>query len=56
VSTNGPIIDVERFVGVFLEEAAEHVGTLETGLLRLETEPDNRELGRGPSVSPRWRG
>jgi two-component system, chemotaxis family, sensor kinase CheA len=40
----GITLDLERFVRLFLEEAAEQLGTLESGLLRLETEPDNREI------------
>lgn len=37
-------IDLERFHAVFFEEAAEHIATLEAELLRLEKEPDCRDL------------
>jgi two-component system chemotaxis sensor kinase CheA len=44
LSTEGVKIDVQRFLRVFLEEAADHLGTLETGLLRLEAAPDDRAV------------
>jgi two-component system, chemotaxis family, sensor kinase CheA len=37
-------IDLERFRAVFFEEAAEHLVTMEAGLLRLEATPDDRDL------------
>jgi two-component system chemotaxis sensor kinase CheA len=37
-------IDVQRFLRIFLEEASDHLGTLESGLLRLEATPDDREV------------
>jgi two-component system chemotaxis sensor kinase CheA len=39
VSGSSPI-DVSQFLPVFLEEVAEHLGTLETGLVELETTAD----------------
>jgi two-component system, chemotaxis family, sensor kinase CheA len=40
-------VDVQRFLRLFLEEAAEHVATLESGLLALEQTPDDRTLMDG---------
>jgi two-component system, chemotaxis family, sensor kinase CheA len=40
-------LDVQRFLRLFLEEAAEHVVTLESGLLALEQTPDDRTLMDG---------
>lgn len=37
-------VDVAQFLQVFLEEAAEHLGTLETSLLELERTPRDAEL------------
>lgn len=37
-------IDMERFRETFFVEAAEHLETLESCLMRLEAEPDDREL------------
>jgi len=37
-------IDSKRFLATFLDEAAEHVCTLEEGLLRLESEPHDQDL------------
>lgn len=37
-------IDMERFTAVFFEEAAEHLVTLESGLLQLSTEGADQEL------------
>jgi two-component system chemotaxis sensor kinase CheA len=43
--SDGPgAIDVQRFLRIFLEEASDHLGTLESGLLRLEETPDDREV------------
>jgi two-component system, chemotaxis family, sensor kinase CheA len=39
VSGGGPPLDVQRFLRLFLEEAADHLATLEGGLLRLEENP-----------------
>jgi two-component system, chemotaxis family, sensor kinase CheA len=44
LSSNGGKIDVQRFLQLFLEEAVEHLGTLERGLLRLEEAPDDRSV------------
>ncbi len=37
-------IDLTRFRDAFLEEAADHLDRLESGLLRLETSPEDGEL------------
>ena len=37
-------LDLKRLLGTFLEEAAEHVATLEDGLLRLESGPVDQDL------------
>jgi two-component system, chemotaxis family, sensor kinase CheA len=37
-------IDMSRFREAFFDEAAEHLGTLESGLLRLESAPEDPEL------------
>jgi two-component system chemotaxis sensor kinase CheA len=42
--SEGGGIDVQRFLRIFLEEASDHLGTLESGLLRLEETPDDREV------------
>ncbi|HSV30827.1 MAG TPA: chemotaxis protein CheA [Atribacteraceae bacterium] len=36
--------DINKYVGVFLEEADEHIERLEENLVQLEKEPGNREL------------
>jgi two-component system, chemotaxis family, sensor kinase CheA len=42
--SNGLELDIQRFRHLFLEEAVEHMSTLETGLLALEQTPDDPEL------------
>jgi two-component system, chemotaxis family, sensor kinase CheA len=42
VSGGGPPLDVQRFLRLFLEEAADHLATLESGLLRLEENPSDQ--------------
>jgi two-component system chemotaxis sensor kinase CheA len=42
--SDGFELDVQRFRRLFLEEAAEHMSTLETGLLALEQTPDDAEV------------
>ncbi len=37
-------IDVSRFLDTFFQESAEHINTIETGLLRLASTPDDAEL------------
>lgn len=37
-------LDLSKFLGRFVEEAREHLGTLEQGLAQLEANPDDREL------------
>jgi two-component system, chemotaxis family, sensor kinase CheA len=37
-------LDIQRFLRLFLEEASEHIATLEGGLLAMEQTPDDREL------------
>lgn len=37
-------IDLSELKGLFFEEASEHLGTMETTLLALEHQPDDREL------------
>ena len=44
MSSNGGRIDVQRFLQLFLEEAGDHLATLEKGLLRLEESPDDRTV------------
>jgi two-component system, chemotaxis family, sensor kinase CheA len=44
VTGDGAKIDVRRFLKLFLEEASDHLTTLESGLLRLEEVPDDRNV------------
>ncbi len=44
MSDEGVKIDVQRFLRIFLEEAVDHLATLENGLLRLEATPDDRSV------------
>ncbi|MEN3186944.1 MAG: Hpt domain-containing protein [Atribacterota bacterium] len=36
--------DLNRYIGVFLEEVEEHIGNLEENLVQLEREPENQDL------------
>ena len=40
-------LDLKEFHAAFFEEAAEHLTTLEEGLLKLEASPDDKELING---------
>ena len=40
-------IDVSHFLDTFLQESAEHLSTIESGLLKLNTAPGDSELLNG---------